>query len=105
MCIRDRYGYGASSSFFQGSNGDRVKYCTYSRYLTRNSVRILGRKITVHALRHTHASLLMEQGVDIDTISRRLGHEDSKVTREIYLHVTKKLREKDKERIARVKIM
>ncbi len=102
---RVRYGYGASPSFFQGPDGGRVKYCTYNKYLKENSVRILGRKITVHALRHTHASLLMEQGVDIDTISRRLGHEDSKITREIYLHVTKKLREKDNERIACVKIM
>ena len=98
-------GYGASPLFFQGTDGGHLKYFTYCKYLKDNSIRILGRKITVHALRHTHASLLMEQGVDIDTISRRLGHEDSKITREIYLHVTKKLREKDNERIAHVKIM
>ncbi|MFR8313824.1 MAG: hypothetical protein ACLVBP_16545 [Ruminococcus sp.] len=43
---------------------------------------------------HTHASLLLEQGISIDTISRRLGHENSDVTREIYLHVTKSYRKK-----------
>ena len=33
---------------------------------------------------HNHASLLLEQEVDVDTISRRLGHADSKITKEIY---------------------
>jgi integrase len=47
----------------------------------------------------------MENGIDIDTISRRLGHESSKITREIYLHVTEKLKEKDFERISAIKIL
>lgn len=47
----------------------------------------------------------MEQGIDIDTISRRLGHSDSKVTKEIYLHVTKKLKEKERDRIREIKIL
>ena len=51
--------------------------------------------MTSHVLRHTHASLLLAEGISIDTISRRLGHENSKITREIYLHVTEKLKEKD----------
>lgn len=60
--------------------------------------------ITVHALRHTHASLLLEKGVSIDMISRRLGHKNSKITREIYLHVTEKLKEKDNSQIAAINI-
>ncbi len=52
----------------------------------------LHRTITPHALRHTHASLLMEQGINIDIIFGRLGHENSSITREIYLHVTEKLK-------------
>lgn len=48
----------------------------------------------LHDLGHTHASLLLEQGVSIDTISRRLGHENSVITRKIYLHVTKNLKRK-----------
>jgi integrase len=31
-------------------------------------------ELTFHMLRHTHASQLIDQGVDIVTISRRLGH-------------------------------
>jgi integrase len=31
-------------------------------------------EVTFHALRHTHASQLIDAGVDIVTISKRLGH-------------------------------
>ena len=73
--------------------------------MRENSQKVLGRKITPHTLHHTHASLLMEQGVDIDSISRRLGHADSRITREIYLHVTQKMKERDNERIKEVKLI
>lgn len=99
------YGYGESDLFFQGKDGGHLHYYSYNKYLRETSLRLLGRSITVHALRHTHASLLMENGIDIDTISRRLGHENSQITREIYLHVTKKLKQKDNEQLSKVKIM
>ena len=47
----------------------------------------------------------MEQGIDKDSISRRLGHANSRITEEIYLHVTKKLEEKQNEQIKEVKIL
>ena len=47
----------------------------------------------------------MEQGISIDVISRRLGHENSEITREIYLHVTKKLKEKENQQLARIRIL
>ena len=75
------------------------------KYLKDNSKRILGRSITPHTLRHTHASLFMEQGLSVDAISRRLGHADSQITKEIYLHVTKKLQEKENEQIKGLKII
>lgn len=91
--------------FFPGSKRERIEFDCYAKYLRENSERIIGRRITPHTLRHTHASLLMEQGVDIDTISRRLGHANSRVTREIYLHVTEKLKEKENERIRDIKLI
>lgn len=48
---------------------------------------------------------MMEQGIDVDTISRRLGHADSRITKEIYLHVTKKLQEKERQRIKEMKLI
>ena len=52
-------------------------------------------EITVHGLRHTHASLLLLQGVSIPSVSKRLGHANVSTTQEVYLHVVKELENKD----------
>ena len=44
-------------------------------------------EITLHGLRHTHASQLIEAGVDIVTISKRLGHSSPDVTLRVYAHM------------------
>lgn len=46
------------------------------------------RHFTPHGFRHTHVSLLLENGESIKVVQERLGHEDSKVTMDIYAHVT-----------------
>ena len=43
--------------------------------------------VTFHALRHTHASQLIDEGVDIVTISKRLGHAKPNVTLGVYAHL------------------
>jgi integrase len=43
--------------------------------------------VTLHSLRHTHASMLISAGVDVLTVSRRLGHGSPKVTLEVYGHL------------------
>lgn len=98
-------GLGETELFMHSKAGGYIRYFAYNKYLRENSERILGRKLTAHALRHTHASLLLEQGVSIDAISRRLGHENSRITREIYLHVTEKLKERDNEQISRINLL
>jgi integrase len=47
-------------------------------------------EVTFHALRHTHASQLIDEGVDIVTISKRLGHSKPDITLRIYAHLFKK---------------
>lgn len=91
--------------FFHSRNGNYIQFYAFNKYLRNLSLKVLGKSITTHALRHTHASLLLENGVSIDTISRRLGHENSKVTREIYLHITKALEKKDNTQLENVKIL
>jgi integrase len=44
-------------------------------------------EITFHALRHSHASQLIASGVDIVTISKRLGHANPSVTLATYAHM------------------
>lgn len=49
--------------------------------------------ITIHGLRHTHASLLFEAGASIKEVQERLGHTDIQMTMNIYTHVTNTLKE------------
>lgn len=48
--------------------------------------------IALHGLRHTHATLLLEAGVDVKTVSERLGHDSAQTTLELYGHVTTRMR-------------
>jgi integrase len=43
-------------------------------------------KFTVHSLRHTNASILIANGVNIATVAKRLGHANSTTTAKIYTH-------------------
>ena len=85
--------------------GGYLEYDIYSKYFRENTERLVGRRLTVHALRHTHVALLAAAGIPLDAISRRLGHADSEVTRSVYMHVTEKLRERDAEMLRSVRIM
>ena len=42
--------------------------------------------VTLHALRHTHASQLIAAGTDVVTVSRRLGHGSPAITLKVYAH-------------------
>lgn len=94
-----------TDKLFYDSSGDYISYAAYAKYLREVSEAVLGRRITPHILRHTHASLLLANGITIDSISRRLGHENSKITKEIYLHVTKRLQESDNEQMKGARIL
>lgn len=97
--------YNKNNLFICDPSGENMHYDAYRKYLAQNSLKALGRVITPHTLRHTHASLLLENGLSIEEISRRLGHENSKITKEIYLHITEKLKQKENERIRQIKII
>ena len=43
--------------------------------------------LTMHGLRHTHATILLEQGVNPTVVSERLGHASVATTMDIYSHV------------------
>ncbi|MCR1833171.1 site-specific integrase [Oceanobacillus caeni] len=56
-------------------------------------------KLPIHALRHTHAVLSLEQGDDMKVIQERLGHKSIQITSDIYSHVSKKLQEKSMDNL------
>lgn len=57
--------------------------------------------ITFHGLRHTHASILLYEGIDIISVSERLGHKDVSITQQVYSHVLDELKKKTKPKLAR----
>ena len=57
--------------------------------------------ISVHGLRHTHASLLLFAGVSIASVARRLGHASMTTPQKTYLHIIQELESKDVDIIMR----
>lgn len=72
-----------------------VQYAAYNKYLKSITLKTIGRPLTPHSLRHTHVSLLAACGIPLDVIAHRCGHADSDITRDIYLHVTQKMKDRD----------
>jgi len=55
--------------------------------------------ISLHSLRHTHASLLIFADVSIASIAKRLGHSSVTTTQETYLHIIQELENQDNDKI------
>lgn len=64
-------------------NPDYIGCQYFSRLISRADVP----QINFHGLRHTHATLLVTEGVPLKTVSARLGHSSIKITGDIYSHV------------------
>lgn len=57
--------------------------------------------ISIHGLRHTHASLLLFAGVSIASVARRLGHASMTTTQKTYLHIIQELENQDLDIVMR----
>ena len=57
--------------------------------------------ISIHGLRHTHASILLFAGVSIASVAHRLGHSSMTTTQKTYLHIIQELENTDIDIIMR----
>ena len=57
--------------------------------------------LNVHSLRHTNASLLIAQGVDVRTVASLLGHAQASTTLDIYAHAFDKNKRKAQEKLGK----
>jgi len=62
----------------------------FSKFLKKHDLK----KITLHGLRHTSATLMISNGTDVRTVAERLGHSDANTTMRVYSHHLKKANKK-----------
>ena len=79
----------------------RVYNSTVNDILERHCKAINIPVISVHGLRHTHASLLLFAGVSIASVARRLGHASMTTTQKTYLHIIQELENQDIDLVMR----
>jgi integrase len=72
---------------FSNLEGGPLRPTTASQRWARCAEDLGVPEMTYHALRHTHASQLIDAGVDIVTISKRLGHSKPDITLRVYAHL------------------
>lgn len=71
-------------------NGELVTHNTI-KYLSRVINYELGITFNFHALRHTHATMLIENGANLKDVQKRLGHSRLATTMDTYAHATEKM--------------
>ena len=80
---------------------DKVYNSTVNDVLARHCKMCGISEISIHGLRHTHASLLLFAGVSIASVARRLGHASMTTTQKTYLHIIQELENKDVDLVMR----
>jgi len=109
ICMKKQkmmFGYEDKGFFFSGIDGGRFGYAAYRKQLTLAAKKSgIDKKIVPHTLRHTMTSLFAEQNIPLEAISARLGHENSSITRRVYLHCTDKQKEQYNESIKSVSLL
>lgn len=81
--------------------GEQVYNSTVNAVLARHCKKANIPVISVHGLRHTHASLLLFAGVSIASVARRLGHSSMTTTQKTYLHIIQELENQDVDLVMR----
>lgn len=80
---------------------ERVFNSTVNNILARHCKRLNIPVISIHGLRHTHASLLLFAGVSIASVARRLGHASMTTTQKTYIHIIQELENQDVDLVMR----
>jgi integrase len=85
--------------FVQDNN--KVYNSTVNDILERHCKKAQIPVISIHGLRHTHASILLFAGVSIGSVARRLGHASMTTTQKTYLHIIRELENQDLDLVMR----
>lgn len=94
QAVENGFGYiNTHKLVFTSPNGQPIHASNFSRRYFRPLMRAAGisDSVTFHAFRHTHATRLLEHGVNVKLIQQRLGHSNITTTLDIYSHVTQNM--------------
>lgn len=83
------------------SEDKKIYNSTVNDYLERKCKELEIPTISVHGLRHTHASVLLYGGVSIASVAKRLGHASMNTTQKVYLHIIQELESTDTDLVMR----
>ena len=89
-------------NYWQANIKNRICFGVSNSACNKIIKKIVGRPVRNHSLRHTYASFLILNGIDIVTISKLLGHESPDITLKIYSHQMETLAEKNYEKIKNI---
>lgn len=102
---KQRLKYGGqwgSDRVFTSGNGKPMGTSTPLKWLDNFFKRTGMRKVTIHSFRHLNASLLINAGVDVKTVSTALGHSKASTTLNIYTHEFQEAQAKASQAVADV---
>ena len=74
-------------ALFISQNGKRISARYVQRMLEKRGLLVLGQRVHPHELRHSFATHLLDNGVDLRSVQELLGHE-SLATTQLYTHLT-----------------
>ena len=80
---------------------EMVYNSTANKVLERHCKRASVPTITIHGLRHTHASLMLYAGASVLSVSKRLGHSSITTTQKVYLHIINEMENQDTDLMMR----
>jgi integrase len=78
--------------------GERTTQSVPAHYLRKMIAELGIKPITLHGLRHTHASLLISKGIDVAYVSERLGHSNVTITQNTYFHLLSNKRQTEAQK-------
>lgn len=85
--------------FIDGIGNPTISNTGCNKALRKACERAGIKTVTMHALRHTHCSLLIYKGFNIKYISKRLGHSDISITYSVYGHIIDEMEDKENGKI------
>lgn len=82
-----RKGFGRPVLVFPSEENTYLPFSSLRRVMRRYAELAGVKQISIHAMRHTCATMLINKGVPLPVVAQRLGHSDPSVTLKVYAHV------------------